>query len=164
MVSRDGREVPVELSLSSWTASSDDFYTVFIHDITERKETAEALRQREDELRHAQKMEAVGRLAGGIAHDFNNLLTGHPGLRGSRSWRDCRPARAIRNDVEGIRKAGRSAAALTRELLAFSRKQVVQPVVLDLNVVVRETEGSSAAPDRRRHDAGAAARRGRQVA
>ena len=140
MVSRDGREVPVELSLSRWTAASHDFYTVFVHDITERKETAEALRQREDELRHAQKMEAVGRLAGGIAHDFNNLLTGILGyadliLEGLPS------GSRIRNDVEGIRKAGRSAAALTRELLAFSRKQVVQPVVLDLNVVVRETEG-----------------------
>ena len=140
IVSRDGREVPVELSLSTWKAGNEDFYTLLIRDITERRQSAEALRQREEELRHAQKMEAVGRLAGGIAHDFNNLLTGILGYAdlileglplGSR----------IRNDVEGIRKAGRSAAALTRELLLFSRKQVVQPTVLDLNEVVRGTEG-----------------------
>jgi PAS domain S-box-containing protein len=140
MVGRDGREVPVEVSHSRWKAGDDDFYTIFVRDITERKETAKALRQREDELRHAQKMEAVGRLAGGIAHDFNNLLTGILGYA-DLILEGLPPGARIRNDVEGIRKAGRSAAALTRELLAFSRKQVVQPVVLDLNEVVRETEG-----------------------
>jgi PAS domain S-box-containing protein len=140
VVSRDGREVPVELSLSTWTAGNEAFYTLLIRDITERRQSAEALRQREDELRHAQKMEAVGRLAGGIAHDFNNLLTGILGYA-DLILEGLPPGSRIRNDVEGIRKAGRSAAALTRELLAFSRKQVVQPTVLDLNEVVRGTEG-----------------------
>jgi signal transduction histidine kinase len=98
-----------------------------------------ALRQREDQLRQAQKMEAVGRLAGGIAHDFNNLLTGILGYADllARTLPADHPGRA---DVEGIRKAGRSAAGLTKELLAFSRKQVLQPVVLDLNDVVSGTE------------------------
>ncbi|MGE5833219.1 MAG: PAS domain S-box protein [Acidobacteriota bacterium] len=140
MVSRNRREVPVELSLSTWKAGNEDFYTVLIRDITERKQTAEALRQREDELRHAQKMEAVGRLAGGIAHDFNNLLTGILGYA-DLILENLPPDSRARNDVEGIRKAGRSAAGLTRELLAFSRKQVLQAVVLDLNEVVRGTEG-----------------------
>ncbi|HYN06738.1 MAG TPA: PAS domain S-box protein [Vicinamibacterales bacterium] len=140
ITSREGREVPVELSLSTWKAGNEDFYTVLIRDITERKQTAEALRQREDELRHAQKMEAVGRLAGGIAHDFNNLLTGILGYA-DLILEGLPPDTRLRNDVEGIRKAGRSAAALTRELLAFSRKQVLQPDVLDLNEVVRGTEG-----------------------
>ena len=140
MVSRNRREVPVELSLSTWKAGNEDFYTVLIRDITERKQTAEALRQREDELRHAQKMEAVGRLAGGIAHDFNNLLTGILGYA-DLILENLPPDSRARNDVEGIRKAGRSAAALTRELLAFSRKQVLQAVVLDVNEVVRGTEG-----------------------
>jgi PAS domain S-box-containing protein len=140
IVSRDGREVPVELSLSTWTAGNEAFYTLLIRDITERRQAAEVLRQREDELRHAQKMEAVGRLAGGIAHDFNNLLTGILGYA-DLILEGLPPGSRIRNDVEGIRKAGRSAAALTRELLAFSRKQVVQPAVLDLNEVVRGTEG-----------------------
>ena len=138
--SRDGREVPVELSLSTWKAGNENFYTLLIRDITERRQSAEALRQREDELRHAQKMEAVGRLAGGIAHDFNNLLTGILGYA-DLILDGLPPGSRIRNDVEGIRKAGRSAAALTRELLAFSRKQVVQPTVLDPNEVVRGTEG-----------------------
>src|SRR4030095_221808 len=71
----DGTEVPVELSLSTWQAGRDVYFTGVIRDITERKQAAEARRQREEQLRHAQKMEAVGRLAGGIAHDFNNLLT-----------------------------------------------------------------------------------------
>jgi PAS domain S-box-containing protein len=140
MVGRNRREVPVELSLSTWRAGNEDFYTVLIRDISERKQTAEALRQREDELRHAQKMEAVGRLAGGIAHDFNNLLTGILGYA-DLILENLPPDNRVRNDVEGIRKAGRSAAALTRELLAFSRKQVLQAVVLDLNEVVRGTEG-----------------------
>jgi len=140
MVSRNRREVPVELSLSTWKAGNEDFYTVLIRDITERKQTAEALRQREDELRHAQKMEAVGRLAGGIAHDFNNLLTGILGYA-DLILENLPPDSRARNDVEGIRKAGRSAAGLTRELLAFSRKQVLQAVVLDVNEVVRGTEG-----------------------
>jgi PAS domain S-box-containing protein len=140
MVGRNRREVPVELSLSTWRAGNEDFYTVLIRDISERKQTAEALRQREDELRHAQKMEAVGRLAGGIAHDFNNLLTGILGYA-DLILENLPPDNRVRNDVEGIRKAGRSAAALTRDLLAFSRKQVLQAVVLDLNEVVRGTEG-----------------------
>ena len=97
-----------------------------------------ALRQHEDQLRQAQKMEAVGRLAGGIAHDFNNLLTGILGYADLLA-RTLPPDHPGRTDVEGIRKAGRSAAALTRELLAFSRKQVLQPVILDLNDVVSGT-------------------------
>ena len=71
----DGSHVPLELSLSTWKAGSAVFYTAVIRDITERRQSQAALRQREEQLRQAQKMEAVGRLAGGIAHDFNNLLT-----------------------------------------------------------------------------------------
>ena len=87
-----------------------------------------ALRQREDQLRQAQKMEAVGRLAGGIAHDFNNLLTGILGYTDLLLDETLPADHADARDVEGIRKAGAGAAALTRELLAFSRKQVLQPV------------------------------------
>jgi PAS domain S-box-containing protein len=136
---RDGTEVPIELSLSTWKAGVDVFYTGIVRDITERKEAAEALRSREDQLRHAQKMEAVGRLAGGIAHDFNNLLTAILGYA-DLLLEELPADHPMRADIEGIQKAGRSAASLTRELLAFSRKQVLQPVVLDMNEVVLSTE------------------------
>jgi len=94
----------------------------------------------EDQLRQAQKMEAVGRLAGGVAHDFNNLLTTILGfselLSDGFAADDPR-----RGEVEEIRRAGERAAALTNQLLAFSRKQILAPEVIDLNHVVRGLEG-----------------------
>jgi PAS domain S-box-containing protein len=89
----------------------------------------------EQQMRHTQKMEAVGRLAGGIAHDFNNLLTAIVGFA-ELSLKDLEPAHPIRRDVEEISAAGKSAAALTSQLLAFSRQQLLDPHVLDLNAVV----------------------------
>jgi len=92
-------------------------------------------RELEDQLRQSQKMEAVGQLAGGIAHDFNNLLTAIMGnselLLARMEKEDPR-----RIDLEEIRKAGARAASLTRQLLAFSRRQVMEPVMLDMNSVV----------------------------
>jgi two-component system cell cycle sensor histidine kinase/response regulator CckA len=93
------------------------------------------VRKMEEQLRHSQKMEAVGRLAGGVAHDFNNLLTAISGYCDLLLHR-LPDYSGLRKDVEEIRKAGDRAAALTRQLLAFSRRQVLQPKVLDLNEVV----------------------------
>ncbi len=110
-----------------------------ILEMEERRATKEALRKSEEELRHSQKMEAVGRLAGGVAHDFNNLLTAIIGYAELISTRVTSNALAKQN-ADLIRKAGEQAAALTRQLLAFSRKQILQPKVIDLNALVVEME------------------------
>jgi len=110
-----------------------------IREMEERRMTEEALRKSEEELRHSQKMEAVGRLAGGVAHDFNNLLTaiiGYAELISTRA--NTNPL--VKQNADLIRKAGEQAATLTRQLLAFSRKQILQPKVIDLNALVVEME------------------------
>ena len=110
-----------------------------LREMEERRATEEALRKSEEELRHSQKMEAVGRLAGGIAHDFNNLLTaiiGYADLINGRPGNDA----VVRQQADLIHKAGEQAAGLTRQLLAFSRKQLLQPKVIDLNQLVVDME------------------------
>ena len=91
----------------------------------------------EDQLRQSQKMEALGRLAGGVAHDFNNLLTvikGHSEIIVERT----KPGDPVLKSGEQIRKAADRAVALTRQMLAFSRKQALQPKVLDVNALVED--------------------------
>jgi len=135
---KDGSEFPLELSLASWTTASGRFVSGILRDISERKRADEALRQSEERLRHAQKMEAVGRLAGGIAHDFNNLLTV---IGGRAEILHARVPGEMRGHTEIIRESTARAAALTRRLLIFSRKQVLEAVSLDLNDVVRGMTG-----------------------
>ena len=106
-------------------------------DITERKQAEELLRRRDEQLRHSQKMEAVGRLSGGIAHDFNNLLGVIIGYSESIEHRVAAND-PVRKSAEEIRKAGERAASLTHQLLAFSRQQVLQPQILDLNALVTD--------------------------
>ncbi len=105
----------------------------------ERKRAEEALLKSEEQLRQAQKMEAIGQLAGGIAHDFNNLLTAINGYS-DLTIRKLERHDPLRRNLEEIRKAGDRAASLTRQLLAFSRKQVLQPKILDLNSVISELQ------------------------
>ncbi len=105
-------------------------YVAVKQDITQRV-------QLEDQFLQAQKMEAVGKLAGGVAHDFNNLLTAITGYS-DLTMRKLQAADPLRHNLEQIKKAGDRAAGLTRQLLAFSRKQVLQPKVLNLNTIVSD--------------------------
>ena len=132
---RDGTLIWIEclVSVVSWDGGPAILGTFL--DISERKRAEEALREQEGQLRQAHKMEAVGRLAGGIAHDFNNLLTVIRG-RSEILLRRLAPDIPWRQDIDLIEQTAERAAALTRQLLAFSRKQVLQPKVLELNAVV----------------------------
>ncbi len=127
---KDGSLVEVLISGAPITGPQDQVLgsMATVLDITERK-------QLEEQLRQAVKMEGIGRLAGGIAHDFNNLLT----VIGGRSYlllNQLPAGHAMRRDLLLIQQTGDRAAALTRQLLAFSRKQTLSPAVLDLNQVV----------------------------
>ncbi len=129
-VRRDGTPFPTSTSanLVKDEAGSPTGILAVCRDITEH-------RQLEAQLVQAQKMEAVGRLAGGVAHDFNNLMTiitGYSELALKTLDEDA----PLRKDIEAMKKAGERAAGLTRQLLAFSRRQILQPKPLDLNVVV----------------------------
>ncbi|MGE5689270.1 MAG: PAS domain S-box protein [Pseudomonadota bacterium] len=106
-----------------------------VRDVTDRERQAAERTALQEQLRQAQKMEAIGRLAGGIAHDFNNLVTAITGY-GELALARLPEEGPVRRHVEEMRRAGERAAELTRQLLAFSRKQVLQPKVLDLNGVV----------------------------
>lgn len=108
-------------------------------DITERKKAEEALKKSEEQLRQAQKMEAVGQLAGGIAHDFNNLLTAIIGYS-DIIMSDSKLNNKIKNYVQEIKKSGERAASLTQQLLAYSRKQMLQPKILNLNDLIKNLE------------------------
>ena len=110
-----------------------------VEDVSERKHAAEALLRSQEHLRQSQKMEAIGRLAGGIAHDFNNLLTAIIGYSALLLDTLAGNEEALKQ-VREIKSAGDRAASLTKQLLAFSRRQVLQPKVIDLNHIVADFE------------------------
>jgi two-component system cell cycle sensor histidine kinase/response regulator CckA len=109
-------------------------------DITERRRAEEALRERDEQLRQSQKMEAVGQLAGGIAHDFNNLLTAIIGYSDLLLSDEQIEGWSQKSDIEEIRRAAERASALTRQILAFSRRQALRPEVVSLNEVLAGME------------------------
>src|SRR3989440_6142438 len=130
----DGRLLTVQLSVRAVrnAAGQVEYYETFVRDVTDQ-------RRLQQQVLQSQKMDAVGRLAAGIAHDFNNLLTV------ITSYSDLvleglPPGDAKRDDMEQVQKAADGAAALTRQLLAFSRQQVVEPRVVSLNTVVEDLQ------------------------
>jgi two-component system cell cycle sensor histidine kinase/response regulator CckA len=131
---KDGRTIAVRMTGHAVRNAEGvvQYYETVVEDVSERE-------MLEARLRQSQKMEAIGQLAGGVAHDFNNILNVILGytelLQRQTTFPDPQ-----RDKLEEIRKAGHRAAALTRQLLAFGRKQVLQPKVLDLNAVVEELE------------------------
>jgi two-component system cell cycle sensor histidine kinase/response regulator CckA len=136
---KDGTTIDVEIISHPLVFAGRDAKLVLAKDITERKRAEAALKETEEQLRQSQKLEGVGQLAGGIAHDFNNLLTVITGFS-SLAMRGLQPEDPLLSNLEEIKKAGDRAASLTRQLLAFSRRQVLQPKILNLDSVVSEME------------------------
>ena len=133
IIAKDGRRVAVEVNTKLIFQDGAPVGVQGIaRDVTERKHL-------EEQFRQSQKIEGIGQLAGGIAHDFNNLLTVITGYS-ELSMKRLRAEDPLLSYLQEIKKAGDRAASLTRQLLAFSRKQVLQPKVLDLNSVVSEQE------------------------
>jgi signal transduction histidine kinase/CheY-like chemotaxis protein len=143
---RDGSEFPVDVRLSTVKLASGRGVCAAVRDVSEQRKADQALRESqaalEESQRHlaqSQKIEAVGRLAGGVAHDFNNLLGVILGFS-ELARKDLPAGHRAHQRVEQIQKAAERAATLTRQLLAFSRKQLLQPRVVDLNTIARDME------------------------
>jgi PAS domain S-box-containing protein len=129
---KDGATFPIDLTVTGFLLEGCRHFVGIVEDISEKQKL-------EAQFHHAQKLEAVGQLAGGVAHDFNNLLTIISGY-GQMILSDLPAGHELRSSVEPILDAGARAAALTSQLLAYSRRTVLEPKVLDLNVVIKDME------------------------
>ncbi len=138
---KDGTLVDVAVTISPVRDAGGTVIGVskIARDLTARRQTEAVLRRTEEQFRQAQKMEAVGRLAGGVAHDFNNLLSVILTFA-TLSLEDLKPGDPLHSNMGEIRAAGQRATELTKQLLAFSRQQVLKPQVVDLNHIVRGIE------------------------
>jgi two-component system cell cycle sensor histidine kinase/response regulator CckA len=137
---KDGSIVDMEIVSHALEVDGHQARLVLATDITERTRTRAALHQSEEQLRHAQRMDAVGRIASGVAHDFNNILTTVRGF-GEMLLRDLDPADRRRADVDRICQAADRGALLTRQLLSFGRRQALQPRPTSLNELLRGMQG-----------------------
>jgi PAS domain S-box-containing protein len=132
---KGGREFPVEVAISFMQFEGEEYNCVYTRDITERKRAEEVRAKLESQLLHAQKLESVGRLAGGVAHDFNNMLSvilGYAELVANR----LPEGDPLLPDLHEITKAACRSRDTTRQLLAFSRRQLITPKPVDLNELV----------------------------
>jgi PAS domain S-box-containing protein len=134
-VHSDGSEFPVHLAVAPIRLAGEAVSIVFLTDITERKRAETEKIRLEAQLRQAQKMESVGRLAGGVAHDFNNMLSVILG-NAELALDESAPGHPVRAFLQEISAAAGRSADLTRQLLAFARKQAIVPKVLDLDATV----------------------------
>jgi len=131
---KDGTCFDVEIRVQH-SPAMDGFIVAFLRDITELKNDEVERQKLQEQLLQAQKMESIGRLAGGVAHDFNNMLGVILG-RTEMAQEYCDPSTPIYDDLQEIHKAGERSVNLTRQLLAFARRQTIAPKVLDLNEAV----------------------------
>jgi two-component system, cell cycle sensor histidine kinase and response regulator CckA len=131
LLTKDGREIDAEFNHHVIHISGEPYIHTLTRDISGRKRL-------EAQFQQAQKMEAIGVLAGGVAHDFNNLLNVINGYA-ELALQSLRADHPVRKDIEEIEKAGQRAASLTSQLLAFSRRQVLHPKVLNLNDILDDT-------------------------
>ena len=134
---KDGTIIEVEITSHFLVFDDRQAELILAHDVTERNRLKAALLSSEEQFRQSQKLEAIGQLAGGVAHDFNNLLTAINGYS-SLALQRLEDNHPIRPYLEEVKKAGDRAANLTRQLLAFGRKQILQPLAINLNDVVTD--------------------------
>ena len=136
-VTKDGRKIPVESNIRQFKYFDKQVALSISRDITERKRAEEEKAKLEGQLQQAQKMESVGRLAGGVAHDFNNMLGVILGCA-EMAMEQIDPAQPLHAYLEEIHKAASRSTDITRQLLAFARKQTIAPKVLDLNETLKK--------------------------
>ena len=129
---KDGTTFPVEVSISPVEVDEEPMALCVTRDVSERVAAEQERQELEQQLRQAQRLEAVGRLAGGVAHDFNNMLSVILGYS-EAALANLAPEEELHGDLQDIAEAARRSADLTRQLLAFSRKQVIEPQSLDLS-------------------------------
>ena len=141
LISRNNEAIPIDDSVAPVVDERGEISggVVAFRDIRHRRLAEDALRKAQDELFQAQKMESVGRLSAGLAHDFNNLLTVINGCTELALLSDCLDD-TVRTLLDSVLKAGTRATSITRQFLAFGRKQVMRPRVMDVNVLVRDLE------------------------
>jgi PAS domain S-box-containing protein len=136
-LARDGREFPVELSITVTETATGRFFTAFIRDLSERHASEQQRLGLEERLRQSERLEGIGRLAGGIAHDFNNILA--VVMNYSQFVEDTLPADSeVRDDVVQIRLAAERGATFTRQLLTFAHRGAISPQDAQLNTVLTE--------------------------